>query len=465
MMGDWELLRQYVDQGSRAALDALVARHVAMVYAAALREVGDPHQAQDITQAVFLVLMRRAPSLSRKVLLAGWLFQVVHFTAADARKAATRRRYHERQAAEMRSNMSNPPDEPETHRLIPLLNDAIASLGARERDAVVMCYLQGCSHRQVALAQRASENAVRQRLFRAVHKLRARLRGHGIDASPTVIAAALTKAAAGSAPPGLATAIGQALSAAHAAGHSTALAHAMIRSMHMLKIKMISAACAACVFVSAGACLVAHAIAADSPPAATAPPVAAPAATEPGAPATQPTTAPGPAAQPMDTVKNTFEDIQSGEADACVSCFDHPTDDQVKTLKSVVHALSAVTELRKAVADKFGEEAGNQMIIVCGAGILLKKNIDNMPVTVTGDKADVGQGDSAMHLVKAGDVWKITPDADKLAKAAPFFENIEDQIPQIKTMIADVKSGKYASGDDVKSALQDLVSPKQGNGM
>src|SRR5271170_3140887 len=95
-MGDWELLRQYVDHGSRPALDALVSRHLGMVYAAALREAADPHLAEDITQAAFLILIRRAPSLARNknVLLAGWLFHVVHFTAADARKARARRQHH-----------------------------------------------------------------------------------------------------------------------------------------------------------------------------------------------------------------------------------------------------------------------------------------------------------------------------------------------------------------------------------
>jgi DNA-directed RNA polymerase specialized sigma24 family protein len=70
---DTELLRQYVRQNSDVAFAALVTRHVNVVYSAALRKTGNPATAEEITQAVFIILARKADKLSRHVALSGWL--------------------------------------------------------------------------------------------------------------------------------------------------------------------------------------------------------------------------------------------------------------------------------------------------------------------------------------------------------------------------------------------------------
>ncbi|HYV27014.1 MAG TPA: sigma factor [Candidatus Eisenbacteria bacterium] len=54
-MNDTELLWEYARRNSEAAFDALVSRHINLVYSAALRHVGNPHLAEEITQAVFIM--------------------------------------------------------------------------------------------------------------------------------------------------------------------------------------------------------------------------------------------------------------------------------------------------------------------------------------------------------------------------------------------------------------------------
>ena len=92
-MTDHELLAQYTERHSNDAMCELISRHIDMVHAVAARELMDPHRADDATQAVFLVLMRRAPSISVKVCLAGWLFNTTRLVATQSRREARRRQH------------------------------------------------------------------------------------------------------------------------------------------------------------------------------------------------------------------------------------------------------------------------------------------------------------------------------------------------------------------------------------
>ena len=92
MTPDWLLLRRYTREDSQAAFATLTARYVNLVYAVCLREVHNPALAQDVTQAVFLLLARTAPSFRSKTALPGWLFRTARFTARNARTREERRR-------------------------------------------------------------------------------------------------------------------------------------------------------------------------------------------------------------------------------------------------------------------------------------------------------------------------------------------------------------------------------------
>src|SRR5581483_2459335 len=72
---DMQLLRQYAATHSEEAFAALVSRHLNLVYSAALRQVQNPHYAEEIAQAVFLILARKCRALRSGVILSGWLYQ------------------------------------------------------------------------------------------------------------------------------------------------------------------------------------------------------------------------------------------------------------------------------------------------------------------------------------------------------------------------------------------------------
>lgn len=74
-MNDWELIQHYCNNGSESAFETLVKRHVDFVYCAALRQVRDPSLAEDVSQAVFLLLARKARNFRSGTVLVSWLFR------------------------------------------------------------------------------------------------------------------------------------------------------------------------------------------------------------------------------------------------------------------------------------------------------------------------------------------------------------------------------------------------------
>ena len=95
---DIELLRDYATGRSETAFTSLVQRHIHFVYSSALRQVYNAHLAEEVTQAVFIILARKAGSLRQGTILAGWLFNTARFVAAAELRAIARRHKHEQEA-------------------------------------------------------------------------------------------------------------------------------------------------------------------------------------------------------------------------------------------------------------------------------------------------------------------------------------------------------------------------------
>src|ERR1044071_2744061 len=104
---DMELLREYATRDSQPAFETLVQRHVNLVYSAALRQVRDPVLAGEVTQTVFIILARKARSLSPKTILSGWLYRAAQLAAVRALRTECRRRKYEQEAAQMEPEQSD----------------------------------------------------------------------------------------------------------------------------------------------------------------------------------------------------------------------------------------------------------------------------------------------------------------------------------------------------------------------
>src|SRR6185437_17145810 len=187
------LLKQYVRERSETAFAEIVRRYVDLVYASARRQVRDAELAQDVTQAVFLVLAQKAPSVSTDRPLSAWLLRTTTYCAANARRAREHRQFHERKAAEMaretdQSNQPNGEEQAEWEQLAPLLDEGLNKLGAGERDAVILKYFEKKSLRQVGETLGISEEAATKRVSRAVERLRVFFQKRGAVVSGVALA-------------------------------------------------------------------------------------------------------------------------------------------------------------------------------------------------------------------------------------------------------------------------------------
>jgi RNA polymerase sigma factor (sigma-70 family) len=202
MSDDMTLVREFAASQSEPAFAALVERHIGLVHSAALRQVGDAHLAEEITQAVFIILARKAASLGTKTILSAWLYRTTRYAAADSLKARRRRQFRE-QEAHMQSTL-NQPDAYAWAQLAPLLDDALSELGETDRTALVLRYFENKTAREIAEALRMEEGAAQKRVARALEKLRALFVKRGVTLTATVIAGAVASNSVQAAPVGLA---------------------------------------------------------------------------------------------------------------------------------------------------------------------------------------------------------------------------------------------------------------------
>jgi len=239
-MTDVELLNHHRLGHDQEAFANLVRRHVGWIYSVARRQLGDSHQAEDVVQAVFMLLHRKAPHFTADRSLVAWLHKTTWYAAKVARRAQLRRHHHESEAAMMqsRSQDPNPPDN-QWHDLAPLLDELIEKLNRRDRQAVLLRFYRNLTFAELATQINTTEEAARKRVDRAIDKLR---RWATKDTQTPISCAALcTLLSHGSAvaPPGLvasSTTIAQSTITALSAS-STPIAKGALTMMTFAKLK------------------------------------------------------------------------------------------------------------------------------------------------------------------------------------------------------------------------------------
>jgi RNA polymerase sigma factor (sigma-70 family) len=188
---DGELLTRYVTRRDESAFTALIERYAPMVFGVCRRVLQHPQDAEDAAQATFLVLARRANTLDGRGPLGNWLYTVAYRTALKARQAISRRRAHETLTPDL---CTVPASEVKAQSdLRPLLDEELNELPEKYRAPLVLCFLEGKSHRQAAQDLGWSSGSMARRMNRARELLRRRLARRGVEVSAGVLLVLLTK--------------------------------------------------------------------------------------------------------------------------------------------------------------------------------------------------------------------------------------------------------------------------------
>jgi RNA polymerase sigma factor (sigma-70 family) len=264
---DGQLLKQFLACRDEAAFAALVRRHGPMVLGVCRRVLGNATDADDAFQATFIVLVRKAGSLTSRSFLGDWLHGVARHAALDATRAAARRRAKEQvmarpevQADEVRNDW------------LPLLDQELSRLPEKYRLAIVLCDLEGKTRHEAAAQLGWPEGTVAGRLARGRDLLAKRLIRGGQVSSGVLLGTVAGGQAQAALPAGLAQITVQAASLV-AAGKMTAqgvlsakaimLAQGVMQSMLLKKMKIAAFALLLAVLLAGAGGMTFHLLADD----------------------------------------------------------------------------------------------------------------------------------------------------------------------------------------------------------
>jgi RNA polymerase sigma factor (sigma-70 family) len=258
---DGQLLHRFRAHQDKAAFATLLQRHGAMVFGVCRRILHDPHDAEDAFQAVFLVFVRKAPSIGRPDRLANWLYGVAYRTALKARAAGLKRRQRECQGVDMA--MLPAPLRQDTG-LREVLDLEVNRLPLKYRTPFVLCCLQGRTNEEAARLIGCPTGTVLSRLAWARERLRHRLSGRGVALTATMFTAALAESASPAAVPASLAAAAIQAAALGVAGKGAGLISAqvtnlsgeVVRAMFVTKFKITATATLVVSAMSAAAILV-----------------------------------------------------------------------------------------------------------------------------------------------------------------------------------------------------------------
>jgi RNA polymerase sigma factor (sigma-70 family) len=235
---DMDLVREFARQNSETAFAELVRRHINLVYSVALRFTGNPGDAQDVTQAVFVILARKAAGLPARTVLTGWLYETTRYTAIRLLRSHARRQARE-QEAYMQSTLDQSGTDNLWRQLAPHLEAAMSRLNAKERTLLALRFYENKTGAEAAALLGIREEAAHKRTARALEKLRKIFTKRGVSSTTAILAGAISANSVQAAPAGLAATISAtAAKGAAVTASITTLVKGTLKIMTYAKLKL-----------------------------------------------------------------------------------------------------------------------------------------------------------------------------------------------------------------------------------
>jgi RNA polymerase sigma factor (sigma-70 family) len=183
---DAQLLERFVREREGAAFEALLRSHGPMVFGVCRRLLHNAQDVEDAFQATFLVLVRKAQSISKRESVGSWLYGVAYRIASRERIRQTNRNKHEREFVQAMRDKGSPSDVKQTWSVV---NEELNRLPEKYRAPLVLHYLEGKTKDETALQLGWPEGTVSGRLARGREMLRDRLIKRGMEASSVAMIA------------------------------------------------------------------------------------------------------------------------------------------------------------------------------------------------------------------------------------------------------------------------------------
>jgi RNA polymerase sigma factor (sigma-70 family) len=185
---------------------------------------------------VFTNLARKASSLARQPVLAGWLYRSAQFAASDAMRTEWRRQVREQEAHTMNEILSEDRSAGHWDKLRPDLDQILSELDESDRDALVLRFFDDRPFADVGAKLNLTENAARMRVQRALEKVRTLLARRGVTSTTAALAGVLTGQAGTAAPAAIVASVSSAALAGAASGGTLITATGILKIMSTTKI-------------------------------------------------------------------------------------------------------------------------------------------------------------------------------------------------------------------------------------
>ncbi len=223
---DRQLLDRFCRSRDDAAFTGLIQRHGPMVLSVCGRVLGDAHLAEDVFQATFLVLARKAGAIRQLDSLAGWLYRVAYHLAVRVRARDARRRCQDLRESTMADAIERP--DLSWREACEILDDELAQLPDKYRLPLVLCYLEGKTNEAAAKELGWPSGSIARRLAKGRELLRRRLVGRGVVFSTGLLTALVPATASAAAVPARLVAVTAQAGVAYAAGSADALSYGLV---------------------------------------------------------------------------------------------------------------------------------------------------------------------------------------------------------------------------------------------